>query len=108
MTRFFVTYEIVTPESAENGEAEEVGYVLPGGWHANDRGDGMTLREAMQLCCPQEDCGRWWTEIGEDRCDYGTGAVEARAIHPAAGITRASYGRVSRLLGLRRQYGTGA
>lgn len=35
MKAFSVTYEIVTPESAEQGEYEDLGYVLPGGWHGN-------------------------------------------------------------------------
>ena len=30
---FAVTYEIVTPDSAEHGEAEERGFVAPGEWH---------------------------------------------------------------------------
>lgn len=101
--RFRVTYEIVTPESAEHGDAESRGFVLPGEWCAeiNDAGDvGMTLREAMRLASPQEDCGSWWCEV-DGRTDYRTGAVETRSIHPPSNITAASYARVSRLLGVR-------
>lgn len=94
---FHVTYEIVTPASAECGEAYEAGFVQPGGMKTDDPGEGMTLREALQLASPYEDCGRWWQEIdGSD--DYRTGANEVRAIHPPANITAASYHRISRLL----------
>ena len=97
---FAVTYEIVTPDSAEHGEAEETGYVAPGQWHDNEP-TLMTLREAMRLCSPAYDCGRWWTETSEDRCDYRTGAVETRSIHPPRNITESSYKRISRILGCR-------
>ncbi|MCQ4158746.1 hypothetical protein NON00_02240 [Roseomonas sp. GC11] len=99
---FSVTYEIVTPESAEEGDAAERGFVLPGEWRqsANEIGDvRMSLRDAMRLAYPQEDCGNWWAEA-DGRTDYETGAVETRCIHPPRNITAASYARVSRLLGL--------
>ena len=88
---FSVTYEIVTPESAEHGEADEIGYL----------DEGLTLREAMRLASPSENCGRWWAETGEGRQDYRTGAVETRSIHPPRNITPSSYARVSRVLGCR-------
>jgi hypothetical protein len=94
---FTVTYEIVTPDSAEHGEAEEMGYVSPGQWH-DEEPQPMTLREAIQLCSPTHDCGRWWAETGEDRCDYRTGAVETRSIHPPRNITPSSYARITRML----------
>ena len=55
---FRVTYEIVTPESAEYGEAEETGFVMPGEWRTdietalNYSGEsyGMTLdRKSTRL-----------------------------------------------------------
>lgn len=104
---FRVTYEIVTPESAENGDAEEHGFVMPGNWRDDMKtamkqprdAYNITLREAMRLASPHEDCGRWWAESYAEP-DYRTGAVETRAIHPPANITESSYKRVSRLLGL--------
>lgn len=99
---FRVTYDITTPESAENGEAAESGFVEPGGWrHAlgNESAEGMTLREALELCSPQEDCGRWFTET-DGRDNYVTGANEMRALHPPRSITPASYARLKRLLGV--------
>jgi hypothetical protein len=98
MGKFRVTYEVVTPESAEHGDVESRGYVQPGGWRTDAAGEaGMTLREAMRLAYPQEDCGRWWCEV-DGRTDYRTGAVETRSIHPPRDITAASYARVARLL----------
>jgi hypothetical protein len=105
--RFRVTYETVTYESAEAGDAAERGWIQPGGWHYQDAPEGsgndapMTLREALSCAGPDEDCGRWWTETGSSRADWRTGAVETRAIHPPANITAASYARVSRLLGIK-------
>lgn len=98
MAFFTVTYEIVTPESAEIGDAEARGFVAPGGWH-DDAPARMTLREALRLASPQQDCGRWFAEE-DGREDYRTGAVEARSIHPPRNITPASYARVRRALGL--------
>jgi hypothetical protein len=100
---FTVTYEIVTPESAEYGEAEESGFVLPGGWHvdATDPSDvTMDLRSAAALVSTLEDSGRWFTET-DGHLDYRTGVLERRALHPPRNITPASYKRLSRLLGCR-------
>lgn len=96
MSGFTVTYEIITQHSAQFGDAEERGFVAPGGWHVNER-EEMTLRAALQLCQPQEDCGRWWSETDGDT-DYRTGAVETRSIHPPRNITPAAYRRITRLL----------
>lgn len=107
MTKFRVTYEVVTPESAEQGGIAENGFVMPGDWRDDietamkqprDAYD-ISLREAVALAYPQEDCGNWWTE-SDGRCNYRTGAVETRSIHPPENITPSSYARVSRLLGL--------
>lgn len=101
MNGFTVTYEIVTPESAEHGDAAERGFVLPGEWRVPVHAVTpvtMSLREALQLCYPQEDSGRWFSEC-DGRQDYRTGAWERRSLHPPEGITGASYDRLARLLG---------
>ena len=103
---FRVTYEIVTPESAEHGDAEERGFILPGEWRVSaeeamaGESVNMGLREAMQLCYPQEDSGSWFTEC-DGRQDYRTGAYETRSIHPPEKITAASYDRLRRLFGVK-------
>jgi hypothetical protein len=108
MVSFRVTYEIITPESAENGEAESCGFVTPGDWHftieeARDAGAEieMTLRDAMRLANPSEDCGTWFAEGSPDRIRYDDGASEYRSIHPPRNITPASYKRIKRLLKIR-------
>ena len=106
---FRVTYEIVTPESAEYGEAEETGFVMPGEWRTdietalNYSGEsyGMTLREALTLCSPDTDCGQWFAETTDNLCDYATGGVERRSIHPPQGITPSSYRRLKRIMGVK-------
>ena len=97
---FHVTYEIVSQESAEHGEAESRGYVMPGEWHhENETGDncGLSLRDAVSLVGCLEDSGSWFTEI-DSREDYATGDHERRSLHPPRTISAASYDRLKRLL----------
>jgi hypothetical protein len=114
MNNWHVTYEIITPESAEDGEAEERGYFLYGGWHFNladmpqhwddpVKADeavaacAMDLRTALQCVNGLEDCGRWFAEC-DGREDYADCGEERRSLHPPRNITPASYERVKRLL----------
>lgn len=99
--RFCVTYDVITPESAEDGDSADRGFASPGGWRHDDRAL-MTLREALSVAGgPFEDSGSWWSTIDADT-DYRTGEDTFYAIHPPQNVTRASYARVSRLLGARR------
>lgn len=88
--KFNVTYEVVTYESAEDGEAAESGF------YAED----ISLREAIALVGYCEDCGTWFAEADGDT-DYQTGAVTYRSLHPPRTITKSSYGRIKRLLNRR-------
>lgn len=104
MPKFHVTYEIVTPESAEHGDAAERGFVTPGGWRheinstdINDPGLDLDLRSAVNLIGCVENSGSWFTET-DGRDDYRTGANERRSLHPPRNITPASYARLARLL----------
>lgn len=95
---FSVTYDIVTPESAEHGDAAERGWVHPGGWHSMaDDPSKMSLREAIDLVGCLQDVGGWFVET-DGRVDYRTGAEETRSLHPPRNITPASYGRLQRVL----------
>jgi hypothetical protein len=100
-----VTYDIVTDESAEQGDISESGFLDSRGNRVaaligkETPGVDMTLAEAMRLASPIEDSGHWFTEEG--RTDH-KGDTERRSIHPPRNITGASYGRVSRLLGIVR------
>lgn len=106
---FRVTYEIVTPESAIEGDAAERGFIDQRGFHyslddircQHDEFD-MSLREAARLinAGALEDCDRWFAEV-DGRQNYQTGAEERRSLHPPSNITAASYERLRRLLGFR-------
>lgn len=100
MPKFTVTYDIVTHESAEDGDIEEGGFICPGGWRFGPTEDAdvtMSLREAVGLMGSCYDAGRWFAEH-DGQQDYRTGAVETRHLHPPRNITPASYARLARLL----------
>lgn len=100
---FSVTYEIVTPESAEYGDAEERGFIC----------QGESLRDAIDclfetrtsqcagLSCiePSDSChesARWITAY--NGIEYETGAHENRSLHFPANITASSRKRLIALL----------
>jgi hypothetical protein len=109
MIKFTVTYDIVTHESAEHGDAAERGFVLSGGWHQST--DDMSTEEMQKLDCEMslreavdlintaalEDNGTWFSEV-DSRENYRTGEHETRALHPPRNITASSYRRLARLL----------
>lgn len=108
MSAFNVTYEIVTDESAEHGEAAESGFVA----------ENVTLRDAIEnlsaasnfceLASIEADCWpishdnppRWITYQYSRDWEYGD--CESRSIHFPRGITPSSAIRVARLLGAMR------
>lgn len=93
--RFSVTYEIVTHESAEYGDAAERGYVC----------EDVTLRDALADFWPgyvEADSWptarpRWLTATSEE--DFRTGEQESRSFHIPPNVTASSARRVARLLG---------
>lgn len=105
MGKWRVTYDVVTPESAENGDFAEIGYAAPGGWkfpliHGEEREAPpvMSLREAVNLAGGGfEDSGSWFTTCDTEK-NYRTGEETRYSIHPPRTITPASYRRVARIL----------
>lgn len=106
MARFNVTYEITTPESAENGDSEETGFIV----------QDVGLREAIEAvqgtrtsgvdgveCIEANDsdigAARWITV--SNGMEFETGATESRSIHIPDNVTRASRIRIARILGAR-------
>ena len=100
--QYTVTYEIVTPESAEYGDAEERGII-----------DTFTsLREALEYTyrtrtnqvggieAIEPDCSsgppRWITVF--NGMEYRTGAHENRSLHLPDNITPSSAMRIKRLM----------
>lgn len=102
--RFNVTYEIVTPESAEYGVAEFCGFVA----------EGVSLREAIgavfgtrtsrvggvvaieanefPMMAPR------WVTVHNDT-EFETGAQESRSLHIPDSVTASSRCRIARLMG---------
>lgn len=80
---FNITFEIITPESCEAGEADETGFI--------SEGETFTFSEIVkeiktrinnpQKSESQSNNPRWIT--GEYKEDYKTGAIENRSYHPA-------------------------
>jgi len=100
--RFTVTYEVITPESAADGDAAERGFVASDGAPVDDRAL-MTLREALAIAGSfPEDAGacRWFSSYPET--DYTTGAETIYSLHVPATITASSARRVARVVGALR------
>ncbi len=103
--KFNVTYEICTPESVENGESEENGFIA----------EGVSLRDALEYVNETESChcnqtdicassypvddARWVTVYNSS--NYLTGVTENRSIHFPDAMTVSSRKRVMRLMGIR-------
>lgn len=110
--RILITYEIVTPESAEEGDAEERGWIDEDGVSMKpdkyDTQDGITAVDkaikflkheyATDASSSRFNEGTWYTNY-EYSQDYSTGAVESRSYH-LKGFTeaeeRAIFNRVAR------------
>ena len=98
---FAVTYETVTPESAEYGEADERGWILEGGtlrdaWEVL-RNAGAIGRHVEADSHPVRD-PRWFTfyDVSED---YATGAATSYSVHLPPTVSPASRMRLARLFG---------
>lgn len=104
MARFSVTYEIVTQESAENGEAEEIGFELESG-SLRDAIDAVTVTrtnmvdgvECVELSDSDAASARWITV--SNGMEFETGAHESRSLHFPDNLTAASKRRIARILG---------
>jgi hypothetical protein len=79
MLKLNITYEIVTAESAEHGEADEHGFI--------EQDTEYTFREVVELlrygqpsCSPASGAPyEWITHYGEQ--DYRSGDYENRSVH---------------------------
>lgn len=101
---FSVTYKIVTPESAENGDAEERGYIVQGAClrealqHLFDtRSDGFCGGiECIEASASEIQYARWVSVY--NGAEYETGAHESRSLHFPEGMTPSSRARILRLV----------
>ena len=101
---FDITFETISPESAENGEAESMGCYM----------DNMRFTEAVSCL---RNLGAWGCHCEADTCpidpvnpprwltftdvstDYTTGEVTSYALHIPDNITPASRIRIARAAG---------
>jgi len=105
MLKFNVTYEIVTPESAEHGDAEEMGFISEDVRLSQAIYDVMGTRtskvDGVNCIEPSDSHGanfRWITIM--NGMEFETGAFESRSIHIPEQVTPSSRVRIARLLGL--------
>ena len=97
-----MTYEIVTPESAVDGDAEDMGVL----------DSGLSLRDAVKLVfatrtnevdgvlAVEPNCSHGkvaWITV-QNGMEYRTGAYESRGLHIPRTVTSASSRRLVRLL----------
>lgn len=112
MERYVMTYEIITPESAEQGDVAEHGYCEPGGWlypfpgspdEPNPGPAYVSLRAALRDLGSLEPSdsdyldARWWGEV-DGTVDYSTGAETRKSLHIPDNITPSSRRRINRLI----------
>lgn len=103
-----ITYEIITPESAEQGDVAEHGFVEPD-YHIHvpiGEVSSGAWREPLEWKLAQaeiflgrrgmEDSGRWFTQL-DGSTNYKTGAEIRYSLHPTDSVTVASYGRLKRI-----------
>ncbi len=95
---FHVTYDVVTEESAEQGDYAESGFYSRGGWKHDDPSE-WTLREVVSEFGRNslENNGSWFSTVDSDT-DYRTGEDTSYSVHPPRTITAASYQRLIRIL----------
>lgn len=103
MTLFNVTYEIVTPDSAEHGDAVERGFIA----------QGVTFREAVKLVletrrsrvagveCVEANTsdpyGASWITV-YNGLEFETAAQESRSIHLPDSLTPSTRRRIADIL----------
>jgi len=90
--QYSITYEVITPESAENGDFEETGFYIEDG--EDDLRDVINLAESLGIC---EDSGSWFSSV-DPEIDYQSGAETFYSLHPR--VTPATYNRISKILSI--------
>jgi len=92
---FVVTYEVITHESAAQGDVAEHGFIDCDGYRT-DKPVVMRLRDAVKYVSPQEYTPHRFYEV-DGVIDYRTGSCEHRSLHVPETITNASLNRLKRL-----------
>ena len=71
------TYEVITPESAEQGDTEERGWI-------DEEGTEYTFTELVALLQGCEHSGNDWATCVAYDFDYTIGGEESRSYHPVS------------------------
>lgn len=101
---FRITYETITPESAEQGDAAERGFLHSNGGRDplevvdNVEDYNMPLASAIRHLGALEDSGQWFSGVSPVDEDYSTGETVFYSLHPPHNVTPSSYNRIKRLL----------
>lgn len=78
--KYSITYEVITAESAENGDAAERGYKI--------ENESARIKEviaaARNLGIFVESGGRWWHTVDADHGDYRSGEETYYSLHVPA------------------------
>lgn len=113
------TYCVITPESAEQGEFAENGYIMPGMWKfplrdeeceheetlnaarngefdLTDLDEVINFAESLGMC---EDGGSWLSSVDPDQ-DYQTGEDTFYSLH-LEGVTPSTYNRIKNYMGIK-------
>lgn len=127
LTGFHVTYDIISEESAMEGESQENGFLgatvlagmanrfpieefmkLPDG--EREKEICLTLRDALELFrepggtieanCSSLEYVAWLTCYSSEM-DYETGNTENRSLHFPDGLSQKNVGRICKLLGVK-------
>lgn len=100
---FAVTYEIVTAESAEHGDAEERGFIAKScslrdavRWVGETRTSHVDDRLGVEPSDSDVTASRWITV--DNSMEYLTGACESRSLHMPDSLTGATRRRILRLV----------
>lgn len=102
---FEITYETVTPESAEEGEAADSGFIIDGeGSRVTLKDCYWALRNAGAIGCYVEADSypvsepRWITFYKVEE-NYATGSETSWSLHFPRNLTRSTRLRIARLFG---------
>ena len=99
-----ITYDIVTPESAEHGDYAETGFYAPGGWRFEEPDESLTPGDVLRWAA---DRGCWFDNgdgsfyCGQPDTDYSDGSETSYAVH-FRGVTTSSLARIARAIGATR------
>ena len=107
MITFDFTYETVTPESAEHGDAADQGFIMPGlwkfdpdqyerqKWNPGDLAGIINFAQSLGIYADEGAINSFYS-VDPD-INYRTGDHQNYAMH-IAGITPATFERIARLL----------